>query len=144
MKCKIFSWVALLLIVPTLAYALAAAGRYVVDAKGETVADTFTQLTWQRSVTTVLTFADATTYCSGLTLAGSVWRVPNVRELRSLVDRLGSVAIDPTAFPSAPAEVFWSSSAVAGQNAMWAVNFLAGSGTAPRVATLTARVRCVH
>ena len=143
MKIRMLSSIALCAIVPSVVFAAAAAGRFTVDAKGETVADTMTQLTWQRSVTTVLTLADATTYCAGLALSGGGWRIPNVRELRSLVDRLITPAIDPTAFPTTPAELFWSSSLVAGQNAVWAVNF-AGTGSIARAATLTARVRCVR
>ncbi len=143
MKLRQKSLLWLLWLLPATAWATAAAGRFTVDASGVTVTDGLTKLTWQRTVTSALTLADATTYCAALPAAGGGWRVPNVRELRSVFDRAGPGAIDATAFPSAPAEVFWTSTPVAGQTTVWAIQF-AGAGSLPRAPTLTARVRCVR
>ncbi|MEO8343431.1 MAG: DUF1566 domain-containing protein [Gallionella sp.] len=43
--------------------------------------------------------------------SGVAWRLPNVKELASIVDRSRSnPAIDPTIFPATPPSIFWSSS----------------------------------
>lgn len=51
------------------------------------------------------------TFSGTLTFAGfGDWRVPNIRELRSLFDSSrASPAIDTVAFPNMPASFFWSS-----------------------------------
>jgi hypothetical protein len=45
---------------------------------------------------------------------GIAWRLPNVKELSSIIDRnYNNPAIDPTVFPSTPSSIFyrfWSSS----------------------------------
>lgn len=50
------------------------------------------------------------TYCNGLTLAGRSWRMPNIEELKTLVDTTSTAAskINP-AFPSTPTVTFHSS-----------------------------------
>lgn len=61
------------------------------------------------------------------------WRMPTVRELRSIAD-LGRVdpAIDPTYFPNTPSNWFWSGSPYAGDsNSAWGVNFLIGRARLP-------------
>lgn len=99
-------------------------GRYTV-ANGA-VYDTKTKLTWQQSVaTTTYQWSGAKAYCSG------IWRLPTARELASIVDdsRInsnGNPAVDPTAFPSTPSSWFWSSTASADGNAIWAVHFATG------------------
>jgi hypothetical protein len=103
-------------------------GRYAFPASG-TVYDTRTALTWQQAVDAGLyTQRAATTYCTGLSLAGTGWRLPNVRELLTLVDPTRfSPAIDPTAFPSTPSDYFWSSSPYVGGSAGgWLVTFIYG------------------
>jgi hypothetical protein len=88
----------------------APAGRYVTST--DTVRDTATGLTWQRSASTGLTKAAAASYCGGLSLAGATtWRTPSVKELQSLVDvRAINPAIDHVAFPDTPpGELYYSS-----------------------------------
>ena len=42
---------------------------------------------------------------------GKAWRLPNIKELSSIVDRnLHNPAFDPTAFPATPESDFWSAS----------------------------------
>lgn len=91
-----------------------------VDNQDGTVTDTCTGLTWQqstadvngdgrRSDTDVASWCAALSYCDKLAFAGhDDWRLPNVRELESLVDYgRNAPSIDPvfTAFPSQ----YWSS-----------------------------------
>ena len=131
---------------PATGYAKAPAGRFVVDAKGETVHDTWGQRAWQRAVAGgSFTWAAAKTYCAGLALAGSGWRLPDVRELRGIVDRQQSnPAIDPTAFPSTPATWFWSATAYSGSSSIaWSVYFNNGDSGNNGI-TSAFRVRCVR
>ncbi len=60
--------------------------------------------------------------------SGKAWRLPNVKELASLVDRRRrEPAIDSTAFPETPSESFWSSSPYAGNAGYaWGIDFLNG------------------
>ena len=59
----------------------------------------------------------------------SDWRLPNVRELQSIVDwSRNSPAIDKAAFPNAPSDYFWSSSPyVSDPTRAWSVYFLSGN-----------------
>jgi len=71
--------------------------RFVVNDGGtpetsdDTVKDTCTGLTWQRDTgngAATLSWSEALAYCEGLTLGGrDDWRLPNVTELFSLVNR---------------------------------------------------------
>jgi hypothetical protein len=86
-----------------------ASARFEVLRGGGQVADRWTGLTWQRCPFGARIAADDA-HCEGparsmrwgkamaLPLAGTPWRVPNVKELASLVD-LASGRIDPTVFP---------------------------------------------
>lgn len=72
------------------------------DNGNGTVADYATGLTWQRDDSGEgMPWGDALEYCENLTLAGqSDWRLPNAKELQSIVDysrapELGSAAMDP-------------------------------------------------
>lgn len=83
--------------------------RYLV--MGDTVFDVKTRLTWQRGISEDH-FPGALRYCSDLRLGGMAgWRLPTIKELRSLVDvRSSGPAIDTAAFPETPpSSGFWSS-----------------------------------
>ena len=56
------------------------------------------------------------------------WRVPNIRELQTMVDRsVVNPAINRAAFPNTSASGFWSASAYAGSSdGAWGVNFYDG------------------
>ncbi|MFI3137328.1 MAG: DUF1566 domain-containing protein [Methylococcaceae bacterium] len=56
------------------------------------------------------------------------WRVPNIKELRSLVElQCVDPSINATVFPNTPSAVFWSSSSFAGDsNNAWGVVFNGG------------------
>ena len=64
------------------------------------------------------------------TSTGVAWRLPNVKELASLVDRSKSnPAIDTAAFPVTPVNAFWSSSPIVGSAGYaWHVGFGGGNG----------------
>ena len=111
-----------------------------------TVTDLVTCLMWQQAVPSMkYSSGDALGYCAGLMLAGrSDWRLPSEAELFSLVDfGQQSPSISATAFPSAPANWFWSSTPVAATTDVWSVNF--GYGYANyKVEAYTPSVRCVR
>lgn len=80
-------------------------------AAADTVHDQATQLMWQRQDdATPRSWADALAYCDGLTLAGHQdWRLPNAKELHSIVDYDRIPAIDPVFKLSDPKTYLWSS-----------------------------------
>ena len=75
------------------------------------------------------TWQAALQYCEGLELAGhDDWRLPNVRELQSIVDYgRFSPAIDPAFDAVGAVEMYWSSSYYVGMpDRAWFVSFIAG------------------
>lgn len=139
----------ILLLASALAAATAPTGRYT--SSGGVVKDNKTGLYWQQAATPVMyTFASAMTYCSGniAALPGSGWRLPAVKELETLVD--DSVAspgptIDAGAFPSTPADYFWSSTPAVSPRSSdaWVVSFSDGSAWAVDSSNMGS-VRCIR
>jgi hypothetical protein len=85
--------------------------RSFTDLGDGTVSDLRTGLQWQQGEPGTMAWAGALKYCRGLALAGTDdWRLPNARELESLVDasRAG-LPLDPLFFPGASAAGYWSS-----------------------------------
>jgi hypothetical protein len=123
--------------------ATAPPGRYTI-ADG-TVYDTQTKLTWQQVFPMSLyTWADATAYCTALSLNGTGWRLPSIGELQTIVDESTNPAIDLAAFPMTPSEYFWSSSSVVEDpSRAWTAFFTNGS-TYSFVMTAQKNVRCVR
>jgi hypothetical protein len=139
-KRRMSSWCAgaLVLSLAITARAEAPSGRYTLST--DTVVDTKTRLTWQRSASpTTHTLEKAKDYC------GAPWRLPTIKELQSLVDvRAFSPAIDTTVFPSTPSEPFWSSSLYAANTGYaWVVNFSTGYTDTDGMPG-NGRVRCVR
>jgi hypothetical protein len=104
-----------------------------------TVSDACTGLMWQKDTASVnsegeptlsdrIDWCQSLSYCDNLSLAGySDWRLPNIRELQSIVD-YGSVypAIDEEVFGVFPTW-YWSSTSTADDPSVaWYVNFLDG------------------
>jgi hypothetical protein len=122
------------------------------DGGDGTVADLASGLTWQKTDEGVgLTWEQALSYCNGLSLGGhSDWRVPEVKELLSIVDRSRlSPALDQTRFGTLHPWVhmtYWSSTTDASLVAQaWFVNFNWGStGRTAKTAGTSNSVRCVR
>lgn len=112
--------------------------RYAYLADGAEVLDSRTSLIWQRC-TLGQTWDGLACGGSPATfnwkqaleaagLAGDGWRLPNQKELRSLVEwACGAPAINLAVFPGTPSEVYWSSSpATANDDYAWFVYFSYG------------------
>jgi hypothetical protein len=102
--------------------------RYDVALSG-IVKDASTGLTWQREASASrVTWQEAELACGALDLEGRGWRLPNMKELQSLIDESRTApAIDPAAFPSTPSEGFWAATQLAGsETAAWFVSFSEG------------------
>jgi len=111
MEKKIMLFISImLLLVPV----TARAARYSVNGDG-TVTDNVTGLMWQQEDDdTTRTWEQAITYCENLDIPPTSymdWRLPNIKELRSIVDisRTGP-AIDTSVFPNTSSS-YWSSTA---------------------------------
>jgi hypothetical protein len=98
---------------------------------GDIVTDTVTNLEWQddaASASTITTWQGAIDSCEALTLGGYTdWRLPNIRELRSIINRSReNLSIDPI-FVNAAADVYWSSTTyIRYTNHAWRIHFNGG------------------
>lgn len=113
-----------------------------------TVQDNITGLIWQREVPSRQYFAEeARAYCESLRLGGcSGWRLPTRVELISLLDyATHSPAIDSSAFPGCPSQIFWTSSPYGDSSGRqrWVVNFGFGYHGYMNIYSL-GYVRCVR
>jgi hypothetical protein len=116
----------------------------LIDNQDSTVTDTATGLIWQKcpqglssnlcdsGSATPTQFNAAITYCNTLTLVGKSWRVPNINELKTIVDYTVTNAptIQSSFFPntSQSPNYYWSSSSYAnGGTDGWYINFNTGS-----------------
>lgn len=118
----------------------------LVDNGDGTVSDNRTGLIWQQGEPGAMTWGSALTYCEGLSLAGSTdWRLPNIKELESLVDEARTEPpIDTTKFPGAVVARYWSSTTVASTPAIaWDVAFGIGYSE-PQLKGGGYNVRCVR
>lgn len=103
--------------------------RAEFQANGDVVTDTETGLVWMQADSgSIMNWQAALAYCEGLGYGGhSDWRLPNIRELESLVD---ITRYDPSIDPVFSSHLFyWSGSPYAGNSTdAWKVYF--GSGSA--------------
>jgi len=121
------------------------------DNGDDTVTDNTTGLIWEQTYsTTTRNWQQALDYCNDNVpgLPGSGWRLPNVKELFSLVDFgiSSTVKIDTTYFPGTPASDFWSATTYPNsgiQNGAMRVYFFVGFVSA-NVKTSSFYVRCVR
>jgi hypothetical protein len=121
-------------------------GSYVNNGDG-TVTDTATGLMWQQADDIQeRTWQNAFSYCEALNLAGHTdWRLPDVRELQSIVDdgRSGP-SIDPAFSCQSPNIGYWSGSTYTyGPGAAWIVTFYHGYLDG-RLKIYSGGVRCVR
>jgi len=114
------------------------------------VKDTSTQLVWQDDYSDNggsiknATWTDAIDYCDGLSLAGGGWRLPNKKELLSLVDYSKYNPSINGIFSHTTSGFYWSSTTYADNtDDAWVVNFNGGD-TDDNYKPGTNGVRCVR
>jgi hypothetical protein len=97
------------------------ASRFTLDGTGNCVTDNLTGLMWARNANLpagIRTWQQALDYAGSLNLCGfSDWRLPNRKELRSLIDySLANIAasLNTLGFSNVQASYYWSSSSYAG------------------------------
>jgi len=106
---------------------VATAGSLTDNGNG-TVTDSGTRLTWQQGESAEMTWEAALTHCEGLVLLASGytdWRLPNHKELLSLVDDTrNNPSINTIKFPDVVSSNYWSSTTLAGYPSYaWFVTF---------------------
>ena len=91
--------------------------RYIINNDGSSVTDISTNLIWQRcSVgqtwdnSSCSSSADEMTLPSAIDRSDSEWRLPNVKELASLVPLGEGATLDTSIFPNAPGGWYWTAS----------------------------------
>lgn len=115
-----------------------AQNRFTFNKDGSEVIDKTTGLTWRRCAegmnwngTTCAGAANSFTFDNAQVHARTQngWRLPEVKELESLVDRTRSnPAIDTTVFPGTVSRWHWSSTPYASNpSSAWVVDFTYGS-----------------
>ena len=129
-------------------YQMGALRSYSRDDAKEIVTDNTTGLVWQddeEAKTVTKNWEDAKAYCQALTLGGySDWRLPTIRELKTIVDRGRYYpAINPS-FQNVVSDHYWSSTTYASYtDGAWDVNFYYGYDDW-YVKSNTNYVRCVR
>ncbi|HEV3190236.1 MAG TPA: DUF1566 domain-containing protein [Polyangiaceae bacterium] len=119
--------------------------RYTIAGDGS-VLDTATGLDWQQNPdTTARNWQDAKAYCAGLAPVDGRWRLPNMKELQTLIDESKmDPAIDTSAFPGTAGQAFWTASLLASTlPEAWFVNFYTGVSYTNAESNLYL-VRCVR
>lgn len=103
------------------------------DNVNGTVTDSCTHFVWQKESGDSMTWADANSYCSNLTLANqSDWRLPSISELNSIIEYNKAPALDSTfiykANEATPDRSFnWSSTSyLQNDSRAWVVEFYTG------------------
>jgi len=103
------------------------------DNDDDTVTDNLTGLMWAQNANAdgIKTWEEALTYCNGLMLGEHTdWRLPNVKELQSLIDYGNSVPALPSGHPFTIVQLYayWSSTADAYYSSFaWFVSLSYGS-----------------
>ena len=90
-----------------------------------TVTDIATKLMWQQGEGGKMNWESAISYCKGLSLAGyNDWRLPNIDELKSIIDVKEKPKTNKTHFPNVYSSGYWSSpTRVGGSSSAWYVDF---------------------
>ncbi|MEW6077797.1 MAG: DUF1566 domain-containing protein [Thermodesulfobacteriota bacterium] len=101
------------------------------DNGNNTVTDNVTGLMWTKFPTDTMSWQEGLAYCENLTLAGySDWRLPNIKELRSIVDYTVELpSIDLDFFPETIGSAYWSSTTYhVERTRVWVIGFYSGVG----------------
>ncbi len=121
--------------------------RQSIFINGTTVTvDTNTNLMWQyQDDGSIKTWEQALAYCEGLSLGGYTdWRLPNIRELSSIVDDTRSIPAINAAYFSCNQGGYWSSTSRVNSSAYaWLVDFFDGR-VVSSYKTDAHAVRCVR
>lgn len=115
-------------------------------SKSKTVIDQGTGLEWQKKTSnTPVNWQNALAYCENLSLDyQNDWRLPNIRELKSLVDYSRYYpAIDPEI--PCKSSTYWSATSVASdtQTSAWSV-FFGNGDDIWKIKSMSLNVRCVR
>ncbi len=119
------------------------------DNNDGTVTDTVTGLMWQKSDDGFTrTWDQSLSYCEGLSLAGFTdWRLPNAKELNSIVDTTRSYPSTDTVFNTQLNSLYWTSTSDAhlGTTEAWQVGFNAGGlSIYDKTSSFYINARCVR
>jgi hypothetical protein len=118
-----------------------------VDNGDSTITDVISGLIWQKDSSDNGSWEEAISYCENLTLGSqSNWRIPNVKELESIVDYTKkSPSIDATFFLNTPSTTLtWASTTHAnGTVEAWGVLFSFGTCQISNKSS-NHRIRCVR
>lgn len=112
----------------------------------DTVTENTTKLIWQDDTTPAsMTWDSAITYCQNLTLGGHTdWRLPDIKELQTLVDNSKSDPSMDSIFQNTISSYYWSiTSYVALSSNAWSVHFFTGYTSADDKTDSNINVRCV-
>ena len=91
------------------------------------VTDSNTTLQWQDNETVAKNWESAINYCETLDLNGAGWRLPNINELFSILDRRVYPAIDPVFQNTSTSYHYWTSTdGVSSVGTAWGVRFAYG------------------
>ena len=96
---------------------------------GDIVKDSVSKLEWQdNAVGSTMAWEDAITHCEELSLGGhSDWRLPNINELKSIVDRSKDYPAIVNGFENTSSNRYWSSTTYEGyKGSAWIVTFSYG------------------
>ncbi|MFH0729814.1 MAG: DUF1566 domain-containing protein [Pseudomonadota bacterium] len=111
----------------------AVSGRMIDNGDG-TITDKVTGLMWQKQDDGIIrSWESALTHCETLSIADyDDWRMPNIKELTSIVDFCERYpSVDTTFFPNTAASPYWSASSRAGSpEGAWIIDFSDGDGDA--------------
>ena len=111
---------------------------------GDVVTDNTTGLQWQDNETVGKTWTEAIDYCEALNLGGTGWRMPNKKELLSLVDYAAYNPSIDAVFSHTTSHYYWSSTTNAYDTSYaWIVDFSYGY-TDYDDKSFTYDVRCVR
>ena len=122
---------------------------YTRDDAKEVVIDNTTGLMWQddaEAKTVSKNRQDAKAYCQALTLGGYTdWRLPTIRELKSIVDRGRYKPATDLVFQNVENYGYWSSTPDAsGSGEIWGINFINGYTHLEGPWISTHHIRCVR
>jgi len=120
--------------------------RFVAVDAGAAILDRVTGLRWSASLPPDLyAWADAKTYCANNTAAlpGTGWRLPTVRELRSIVTRKESNPLFVTVWSGEASWLAWSATPSYGGGSAWQVNAVTGVNT-PLTVSSGRKLLCVR